>query len=76
MKKFFCFICAAALSASAMAKDGSDPFAACHQDMQRLCGEVKPGEGRIIKCMMDNEARASPACAALIAEKRKKEAKR
>jgi hypothetical protein len=76
MKRVFYFIWAATLSASAMAKDGSDPFAACHQDMQRLCADVKPGEGRIIKCMMANEARASPACAALLAEKRKKEAKR
>jgi hypothetical protein len=60
----------------ATAKDGNDPFAACHQDMQRLCGDVKPGEGRIIKCMMANEARASAPCAALLAEKRRKEQKR
>jgi hypothetical protein len=63
-----------ALAAStAAAKDGNDPFAACHQDMERLCKDVKPGEGRIIKCMMDNQAKASPACAALIAKKKEKE---
>jgi hypothetical protein len=66
-----------ALAAStAAAKDGNDPFAVCHQDMERLCKDVKPGEGRIIKCMMDNQAKASPACAAMIAKKKEKEAKR
>jgi len=74
MKTFLCFVSCAVLSVSAIAKDGADPFAVCHQDMQRLCKDVKPGEGRIIKCMMDNEARASAGCAALIAKKREKEA--
>jgi len=74
MKSLTALAFALALTAPALAKDGSDPFAACHQDMQRLCGDVKPGEGRIIKCMMDNEARASAGCAALIAKKREKEA--
>ena len=65
-----------ALTTPVLAKDGADSFAACHQDMQRLCKDVKPGEGRIMKCMMDNESRASAGCAALIAKKREKEAKR
>jgi hypothetical protein len=74
MKPFIGLVAAAVLSTAALAKDGNDPFAVCHQDMQKVCGNVQPGEGRIVKCMMDNQARLSPPCAALIAKKKEKEA--
>lgn len=37
---------------------------ACQQDMQTFCGSVEPGEGRLMKCMKENEAKLSPACKA------------
>lgn len=62
-----------ALAFAASAKDGKDPFAACHADLERLCKDVKPGEGRLVKCMMENKARASGACQAVLAEKEQKQ---
>jgi hypothetical protein len=62
-----------ALSFAAQAKDGNDDFAACKADMERLCSSVKPGEGRQVKCMMENKARASGACQAVLARKAQKE---
>lgn len=34
----------------------------CEQDMATLCGTVEPGEGRMMKCMMENKDKLSPAC--------------
>ena len=62
-----------ALAFAANAKDGKDPFAVCHADMERLCKDVKPGEGRLVKCMMENKSRASSGCQAVLAEKEQKE---
>jgi hypothetical protein len=74
MKKLCIAIAAAALlPAGALAKDGKDPHAACRADMERLCGNVKPGEGRQVKCMMDNRTRVSSACGELLQKKHEKE---
>jgi hypothetical protein len=62
-----------ALAFAAGAKDGKDPFAACQADMERLCKDVKPGDGRLVKCMMENKSRASSGCQAVLAEKEQKE---
>lgn len=35
---------------------------ACKADYKKLCKQVKPGEGRIIKCLKDNEAELSEGC--------------
>jgi len=35
---------------------------ACADDIQRLCKDVRPGEGRIVKCLKDNEKQVSPEC--------------
>lgn len=35
---------------------------ACRQDTQKLCAGVKPGEGRIAKCLVSHSAELSPAC--------------
>jgi hypothetical protein len=58
---------------AAGANDGKDPFAACRADFERLCKDVKPGEGRQVKCMMENKARTSGPCQAVLAEKEQKE---
>ena len=59
-----------ACATAAFAKDeGPDPAAACKADFERLCKGVQPGDGRIMKCMMDNKSHVSPACAAAMKEK-------
>lgn len=34
----------------------------CKADREKLCGDVKPGEGRIMKCMHKNRKKVSQAC--------------
>ena len=35
---------------------------ACKGDVDQYCKDVKPGQGRIGKCLKQNEAKLSPAC--------------
>jgi hypothetical protein len=37
---------------------------ACEGDVQRLCKDVQPGEGRVIKCLKEHEKELSPDCSA------------
>lgn len=39
---------------------------ACQKDREALCKDVKPGGGRIMHCLKQNEAKLSPACKAEI----------
>jgi hypothetical protein len=34
----------------------------CSADVKKFCGDVKPGQGAIAKCMKAHEAELSPAC--------------
>ncbi len=34
----------------------------CRADVQKFCGDVQRGEGRIVACMKSHEAELSPAC--------------
>lgn len=34
----------------------------CGDDLQKYCGDVKPGEGRIIDCMKKNKKKLSKKC--------------
>ncbi len=40
---------------------------ACKQDYKKLCMQVKAGEGRIIKCLKENEAQLSEGCKSALA---------
>lgn len=40
----------------------------CAEDAAKLCKGVKPGEGRVAKCMKEHEKELSPACKKNIAE--------
>ena len=48
----------------------------CHDDVQKYCGQVKPGEGRVVRCMKENEKNFSPACQAELAKHRKQAAEK
>uniref|UniRef100_A0A061QLM5 Golgi apparatus protein 1 n=1 Tax=Tetraselmis sp. GSL018 TaxID=582737 RepID=A0A061QLM5_9CHLO len=37
---------------------------ACHGDVDQFCADVKPGEGRVLRCLRDNRDSLSKACAA------------
>jgi cysteine rich repeat protein len=50
------------LSVSAYAQDNDALRAACKADAQRLCANVQPGGGRILKCMRTQQAQLSDAC--------------
>jgi len=45
-------------------------FGPCQEDVQRLCPDVKPGQGRMARCLNQNEADLSPACREFQKEKR------
>jgi len=51
---------AAGLAAESSAQQRSE--GPCAADVKRLCGDVKPGQGAIAKCMKAREAEVSPAC--------------
>jgi hypothetical protein len=34
----------------------------CWDDLVKHCGEVQMGEGRVAKCLLDNEGEVSAAC--------------
>ncbi len=38
----------------------------CKADIQKLCKDVKPGEGHVLKCLHKNEAALSPECKAAL----------
>lgn len=48
-----------AAGALAQARKGDGP---CAEDAKKFCGNEKPGEGRIAKCMKRHEAELAPAC--------------
>ena len=39
---------------------------ACRADMATLCGSVEKGGGRKVKCLIENQAKLSPECAAAV----------
>jgi hypothetical protein len=65
----------AAASMNVHAEGGNNPFAVCKSDFERLCKNVQPGEGRQMKCMMDNKANLSGACAQAVSKKQEHEQK-
>ena len=51
---------AAAVTAGASAQQRSQ--GPCAADVKKFCGDVKPGQGAIAKCMKAHEAELSPGC--------------
>jgi hypothetical protein len=42
---------------------------ACHDDMSKFCGDMKPGKGRIMKCMKAHKNELSQTCKDEIAQR-------
>ena len=40
----------------------------CRDDIDTLCGETVPGEGRIAECLLDKKSEVSPPCSSAIDE--------
>lgn len=45
---------------------------ACKADAEKFCKDVKPGKGRIVRCMKAHENELSPACKDQIAAEKEK----
>jgi hypothetical protein len=43
---------------------------ACHEDVERLCKDVKPGDGRLRECLHAHKDELSAGCQAAIREAR------
>ncbi len=44
----------------------------CAEDATKLCKDVKPGAGRIVNCLKENEKQLSPECREKLSQKRTK----
>lgn len=73
MMKWLLIVMIASLSQFAVAEEAEN-VGPCHNDVQTLCKDIKPGGGRIIKCLKENEAKLSAECKAH-QEKRKEQFK-
>ena len=51
-------------------KRGHEFREACEDDVFKLCWEVKPGEGRIVKCLKQHEQELTPDCKAKMQQKK------
>lgn len=58
------------LSVSAYAQDNDALRAACKADAQKLCANVQPGGGRILKCMRAQQGQLSDACKAALSARK------
>jgi hypothetical protein len=45
-----------------------DGVIACKAEINGVCGKIKPGEGRIATCLIENKSTASASCAEAIAK--------
>ena len=52
--------------ATAQAENGGRPMAACRADMKALCAGVERKGGGRMKCLVENKAKASPECQAVM----------
>ncbi len=41
--------------------------AVCEKDIAAVCGQVEPGDGRVVECLIDNQPKLSSQCRAEVA---------
>lgn len=58
-----------------MKKNMEEVHAACSADREKLCGDVEPGKGRIMRCMKENRDKLSEECKTQMKEMRGKRKK-
>jgi Cysteine rich repeat len=58
----------AATSILAAADALKDGVLACKAEISGVCGKIKPGQGRIATCLLENKSTASAGCAEAIAK--------
>lgn len=58
----------AAVSILAAADALKEGVIACKVEINGVCGKIKPGEGRIATCLLENKSAASATCADAIAK--------
>lgn len=63
-----CLLCFAAAPSAWSAPD--DALQPCHDDVQKFCAKVKPGRGRVSRCLQEHEADLSEACKTRLQEMR------
>lgn len=72
MKTFYLLLCAALFAVPVSANEGPDhaqkggdaKFAACKADIEKLCKDIEPGEGRIMDCLKAHDSELSEGCKA------------
>jgi len=47
-----------------------DALQPCHDEVQKFCAKVKPGRGRVSRCLNEHEADLSEACKSRLQEMR------
>lgn len=58
----------AAASVQTAAEALKDGVIACKAEISGVCGKIKPGEGRIATCLLENKSTASAGCVEAIAK--------
>ena len=53
-------------------KRAKEAHQACADDVQKFCKDVKPGQGRIVKCLKEHEKDVSPECKAKMTDPKRR----
>lgn len=69
MKTVLAVVIALFLAQGAAAEAPPKGGGACKADTEKFCAGVKPGDGRLAKCLKEHEAELSPECKASTAKR-------
>jgi len=56
------FVCGGHLVGATTPMVYADKDQPCAEDIRKLCADVQPGGGRVLKCLQDRENDVAPAC--------------